>query len=414
MKPKRIVATKRLLLREFTLSDASFILKLVNTPSWLTFIGDRNVHTIPEAEQFLNNSLLKSYGDNGYGLWMVELIENNIPIGMCGLVNRESLEDIDIGFALLPEHEKKGFAFEAAEATINYAENTLKIDRIVGITNADNTSSIALLNKLGLYFEKELQLSEYDNVQLYSPLNTVHILNGDSLKEQFPSEIKGEKIIARECMVDGSVKGDSIEEIFETRADFICETFGETRNDYYDKVVSEFNKINNISTHSEINLWFEDDLFCQINFWFVLYYMLENDISVPLYLIRPTTPYQYGFGGMNKQELQGAYNNRMHINHVNDIGALWNMYQNENISEMIQLSESLKTDYPFLLPAVIALKESIENNKPKNSIKAIIKDLNTTSFGPVFSEFCKREAIYGFGDVQVKRLFDEVIYELEN
>ncbi|MBV1924265.1 MAG: DUF1835 domain-containing protein [Flavobacteriaceae bacterium] len=249
---------------------------------------------------------------------------------------------------------------------------------------------------------------------MYSPLNNIHVLNGDSLKEQFPSEIKGEIIVARECMVDGSVQGNTSDEIFKSRAKFINETFDDAEVDYYAKTVSEFEKIKSNASHSEINLWFEDDLFCQVNFWFVIHYILEHKIEAPLYLIRPITSHQYGFGGMNQLELQDAYKNKIRINDVIEIGELWKFFQKENISEMIQLSEKLQERYPFILPAVKALQESFEFERPKKSIKSIITELDTKEFGPVFREFCKREAIYGFGDVQVKRLFDEIIQELEN
>lgn len=414
MNSKKILQTQRLNLREYTLEDASFILKLVNTPGWLTFIGDRNVHSIEDAKTFLTNSIIKSYKENGYGLWMIQLQEDKTPIGMCGLVNREALEDVDVGFALLPEFAKKGYAFEAANATVEFAKNSLEIEKIVGITNAKNKHSIALLNKLGMYFEKEVQLAKDDVVQLYSPKREIHILNGDALKEQFPSEVNGEIIVARECMVDGSVMGNTIEEIFSNRATFIAETFDESKADYYAKSVSEFKKMDAINKHSEINLWFEDDLFCQVNFWFVLHYLLEKNIESPIYLIRPIEKHQYGFEGMNKMQLQAAFQNKMKLNHVKEVSKLWTLFQKGNISEMIQLSEVLKEEYPFILPAVKALKESIKNNHPKNSIKIIIEELNTIHFGEVFKEFCKREAIYGYGDVQVKRLFDEVMKELKN
>ena len=106
---------------------------------------------------------------NGYGLWLVLLKDNNEPIGMCGLVNRESLEDIDIGFALLPAYERKGYGFEMASATMIYSKNKLGIEKVVGITDANNTPSISLLNKIGLRFENELNLPEYNSALLYSP-----------------------------------------------------------------------------------------------------------------------------------------------------------------------------------------------------------------------------------------------------
>lgn len=165
---KTILETKRLRLREFTHIDADFILKLVNTPSWIKYIGDRNIHTEGVAEEYIQENLRRSYANNGFGLWLMELKETKIPIGMCGLVKRDSLDDIDIGFALLPEYARKGYTFEAAKATIKYAKDTLNIEKIVAITDAKNTASIGLLNKIGLHFEKELQLSKGDTVLLFS------------------------------------------------------------------------------------------------------------------------------------------------------------------------------------------------------------------------------------------------------
>lgn len=165
---KTILVTERLRLREFSLSDAEFILELVNTPSWIQYIGDRKIRTPGLAEAYIEENLQKSYAKNGFGLWLMELKETKEPIGMCGLVNRKSLDHVDIGFALLPAYERKGYTFEAAKATLAYAKDTLKIEKIVAITTATNAASIGLLNKIGLHFEKELELKENDTVLLFS------------------------------------------------------------------------------------------------------------------------------------------------------------------------------------------------------------------------------------------------------
>jgi len=165
---KKILETERLCLREFTLNDAAFVQQLVNTPSWIEFIGDRNIKTKKATQNYIENSLLQSYATNGFGLWLMELKQTKAPIGMCGLVKRDSLEDVDIGFALLPEFGRNGYTYEAAKATMDYAKNTLNITKIVAITDAKNIASIGLLNKIGLQFEKELQLSEDDTVLLFS------------------------------------------------------------------------------------------------------------------------------------------------------------------------------------------------------------------------------------------------------
>lgn len=165
---KIILETERVRLREFSLKDAAFVLKLVNTPSWIQFIGDRNIRTTEAAEKYIAESLQKSYAENGFGLWLMELKKTATPIGMCGLVNRDSLNDIDIGFALLPQYGRKGYTFEACEATLAHAKEQLQIAKVVAITDTNNVASIGLLNKIGLQFEKELRLSENDTVLLFS------------------------------------------------------------------------------------------------------------------------------------------------------------------------------------------------------------------------------------------------------
>jgi len=165
---KTILETERLRLREFSLSDAEFILKLVNTPSWIQFIGDRNIHTPGVAEEYIQESLQKSYAKNGFGLWLMELKETEESIGMCGLVNRKTLAHVDIGFALLPEYVRNGYTYEAATATLKYAKEQLQLDKIVAITDQKNVASIGLLNKIGLHFEKELELTENNTVLLFS------------------------------------------------------------------------------------------------------------------------------------------------------------------------------------------------------------------------------------------------------
>ena len=131
-----------------------------------------------------------------------------------------------------------------------------------------------------------------------------HILNGDSLKEQFPENIQGEILVARECLVDGYVNGNSLTDFFKVRAEFIRNNYdGYKEQDYFEKTVSEFNKIQNIPDNVDINLWFEDDLFCQVNFWFVINLLIKSNQNNQLFLIRPKSHSQYGFGGLLKSEL---------------------------------------------------------------------------------------------------------------
>lgn len=186
MESEKILETERLVLREFGIDDAEFILNLLNTPGWLKYIGDKNVRSVEDAVDYLEKGPIKSYKENGFGLWLTLLKDNSSPIGMCGLIKRESLDDIDIGFALLPEFSKLGYAYEIAHATLNYANHVLRIDKVVAITDSNNIPSINLLNKLGLQFEKTLNLSENDTVLLFSPLNaTQDRLEIDALTARF-------------------------------------------------------------------------------------------------------------------------------------------------------------------------------------------------------------------------------------
>lgn len=154
-----VIETERLFLRKFTLDDADFMLEMLNTPTWLRFIGDRGVRTVEEAMEYLRNGNIRSYREYGFGFYVVVIKETQESIGICGIVKREGLEDIDIGFAFFPQFMSKGYGYEAASATLNYALNDLKIKRIVAIIDPENVSSIGLIKKIGLVFEKMIQLS---------------------------------------------------------------------------------------------------------------------------------------------------------------------------------------------------------------------------------------------------------------
>jgi [ribosomal protein S5]-alanine N-acetyltransferase len=165
----KVLETERLIVREFGLTDSEFIIELLNTPGWLQFIGDRNVKTVANAEAYLMNGPIASYAKNGFGLYMVALKDSGEPVGMCGLIKRDALEHVDIGFAFLPQHSGKGFAYEAAAATLLYAKDQLGLTHIVAITNTDNVASVALLQKLGLKFERLIRMPGEDiDLNLFS------------------------------------------------------------------------------------------------------------------------------------------------------------------------------------------------------------------------------------------------------
>jgi len=236
-----------------------------------------------------------------------------------------------------------------------------------------------------------------------------HILKGDSLKKQFPKALKGNVFVARECLVDGEVTGDSPEELFACRAAFITKYGIHTEADYLKLTVAEFERIQNIPYGAEINLWFEDDLFCQVNLWFTIFVLSKRFTRYAVYLVRPMKAFEYNFGGMSESELIEAFRRktRIEIGELQQFGQLWINYGQDNRENLIKIAKGLATKYPFLIPAIDAHIDRKAWGRPKKTIAAIIDELETDECGPVFQEFCRRERIYGFGDLQVKRLLDE-------
>lgn len=161
--------TNRLVLRELTLDDAPFILQLLNEPSFLHYIGDKGVRTLDDARNYLQKGPMASYAQFGYGLCMVEMKVSGEPMGICGLVNRDTLPDPDIGFAFFPAYWRQGYAFESSAAVLVHAQQELGIHRVLGITQADNVGSIKTLEKIGLTFEGMISLTEgAPKIQLFA------------------------------------------------------------------------------------------------------------------------------------------------------------------------------------------------------------------------------------------------------
>ena len=164
-----VLATERLILRRFVVDDAPFIFELLNDPAWLRFIGDKGVKTLDDARSYMRKGPMAMYERVGFGLYLTELKEGGIPIGMCGLIKRDSLDDVDIGFAYLPEFRGQGYAHEAATAMLAYGKDTVGLKRVVAIASPDNVSSTRLLEKLGMKFTKTVKLAgDDDELELYA------------------------------------------------------------------------------------------------------------------------------------------------------------------------------------------------------------------------------------------------------
>ena len=161
-----LIETERLLIDTVTTDDAAFILKLVNSPGWLQYIGDRNVRSLEDARRYIEKNALKSYKERGFGPYKMVLKNTNTAIGLCGLLKRDILEDVDIGYALLPGYTGHGYAYDAAAGVLAYANKQLGLQRIVAVTSADNVRSLTLLQKLGLRFERTLRFYNQDALLL--------------------------------------------------------------------------------------------------------------------------------------------------------------------------------------------------------------------------------------------------------
>lgn len=160
-----VLQTTRLILRRISLDDAAFILELLNDPAFVRNVGDKGVRTIDDARQYILKGPIENYERLRFGLYLVELQDTAVPIGICGLLKRETLEDVDIGFAFLPYHRSKGYAVESASAVMTYGRDVLGLKRIVAVTSRDNDSSANVLGKIGLRFERMIRLP-HDEAEL--------------------------------------------------------------------------------------------------------------------------------------------------------------------------------------------------------------------------------------------------------
>jgi [ribosomal protein S5]-alanine N-acetyltransferase len=164
-----VIQTERLVLRQLELHDAAFILELLNEAAFLRFIGDKGVSTLDGAREYILKGPVDSYGRYGFGLYAA-CLPDGTPTGICGLVKRDGLADVDVGFAFLSRHCSKGYAAESASAVLLHARQVLRLQRIVAITSPENWGSIAVLEKIGLRFERMIRLADQGpELKLFGP-----------------------------------------------------------------------------------------------------------------------------------------------------------------------------------------------------------------------------------------------------
>ena len=241
----------------------------------------------------------------------------------------------------------------------------------------------------------------------------IHILNGDALGEQFPTDLPGNTIVFRECLIEGPKNVVAFEEFFESRAAYLSDAYDPSVKERYSLELSTpLMKMVADLKPSEVILWFEEDLFCQANFWFVCYFLVRFGFNGKVFWVKPSGVAKYNFGLLSRKALTTVFKGRLLID-IKKIAPLWLAYSSNNSDELIRLVQELSHLSEYIMPAAKAFKDmntsSIEQSRPYTALLEITKKLKPSSFGKVFVEFSQKEAVYGFGDIQVKRIFDEMV-----
>ena len=244
-----------------------------------------------------------------------------------------------------------------------------------------------------------------------------HLLNGDSLATTFPeANIPGDIIVVREGLIDGNLSGKTLPEFWHNRAEYLEIPDSE----YHAKVATEFEKILNAADGTGFNLWFEYDLFCQVNMWFVL--SLINQLPVnkkvfavyTTYLKKGDKNFWNGYGPANAEEIRFCFQHKIELSDaaIQTGYDLWNAYKNNDFEKLRSLSSKPSPEFPYLQEVISAHIDRFPKDGHKGRPQRIIEDITkniSTDFSKVFQEFWKRESIYGFGDVQLKKMYDEVM-----
>ncbi|MCB0430092.1 MAG: DUF1835 domain-containing protein [Flavobacteriales bacterium] len=244
--------------------------------------------------------------------------------------------------------------------------------------------------------------------------NIYHILNGDVLKEYFPDEIVGRYIVMRECLVVGPTPDGDLDDFFKARAAFLHEEYSVSPEEYERNAKPELLKIATIPPGVEVNMWFEDDLFCQVNMWFACSLLCKIKPEPHVFLVRPEHQNPYQFSCVVPEHLPVLLNERISLpsKTVKGLADLWGAYQTEDRNQMEKLAKQMGNKLQFLEPAVEAhlarLPQNGKPGRPEQVITEILERNPELGFESVFRLFQSKEAIYGYGDLQVKSIYNRV------
>jgi hypothetical protein len=238
----------------------------------------------------------------------------------------------------------------------------------------------------------------------------IHVLPGDAQVEIFRNTgIDGEIVVCREALVDGDVRAENLEEFWRVREKYLAEAYPESRSNYRQTVVTEFEKLIDLPATARVNLWFEYELFCHVNMWFCVW--LLRDSRAGLYRVAPVVQRKddvwSGFGNLTPNDLTECYEERLEFTEPDiRLGVeLWTAFQNRDYARLKELSTSRSACFPYLKEACEA--EIEKEVRPKQILKELQRD-GVDDFNEMFAAFRRRAGVYGFGDAQVKRLLNEI------
>lgn len=244
----------------------------------------------------------------------------------------------------------------------------------------------------------------------------VHILNGDALLEQFPKILLGERLVVRECLMEGPANAPLPDDFYQMRANYLKSVHpGMGVVEYFTRTVPDLETIRQLPVNAQVILWFEDDLFCQVNFWFVCHLMNLRPHRREVYLVRPNEKNRYAFGGMTTDELQEAFLNRtpLRLGDQQVLQHLWKAFAIGDLPTMKRAALTIGSRIRAVKEAVAFYEASLPSagfrGRPRETLLTIMKELQTQEFEPVFQEFRRREACYGYTDLQVKRFISELV-----
>jgi hypothetical protein len=248
---------------------------------------------------------------------------------------------------------------------------------------------------------------------------TYHILNGDALVEGFKAtSLAGEIVVARECLVEGDAGGETLFEFYETRANYLTGTYGEKPENYFRNVASECNKLLYARDMSSFNLWFGYDLFCQVNMWFIISLLQTLRIQKHVYVVYPSfrkrADIWKDFGRATTVDLKKAFEARIELTAADlRLGDdLWTAYRSNNLTELEKLSHHQAPCFPYLKEVITAHIERFPLNGVMGRLEQRLREIihhSGSDFSTVFKTFSEKEGVYGFGDDQVKRLYDKIL-----